>query len=172
MCRRLEATELTRDNSNACSEDDAETSLAHFPIFVVAACSDSASTRHAHGPVMTVAPHDRQSVVCVTRSVGALPISIRKARARCERRGRLSRLSSSRFSQIRRGDPPGPRPSDNARSAFGTRRSDAERMRRSGQAGVSEYQFLDSGDVSRIRQRFVSADLTDSMRNYEQFQNW
>ena len=55
MCRRLKATEVTRDNSNACSEDDAETSLAHFPIFVVAACSDSASTRHAHGSPMTVA---------------------------------------------------------------------------------------------------------------------
>ena len=53
MCRRLKATELTRDNSNACSEDDAETSLARFPIFVVAACSDSASTRHARSPLIT-----------------------------------------------------------------------------------------------------------------------
>jgi hypothetical protein len=46
MCRRLKTFELTRGNSDAWREVDAEASLKRFPVFVVAACSDSASTRH------------------------------------------------------------------------------------------------------------------------------
>jgi hypothetical protein len=46
MCRRLKTSELTRGNSNAGTEVDAESSLARFPIFAAAACSDSASTRY------------------------------------------------------------------------------------------------------------------------------
>ena len=47
MCRRLKTSELIRSNSNAWTEVDAEASLARFPIFAAAACSDSASTRRA-----------------------------------------------------------------------------------------------------------------------------
>jgi hypothetical protein len=46
MCRRLKTSELIRGNSNAWTEVDAEPSLARFPIFAAAACSDSVSTRH------------------------------------------------------------------------------------------------------------------------------
>ena len=46
MCRRLKLSELTRSDSNAWTEVDAEASLARFPMFPAAACGDSTSTRH------------------------------------------------------------------------------------------------------------------------------
>src|SRR5438132_10636767 len=41
MCRRLKLSELTRSDSNAWTEVDAEASLARFRMFPAAACGDS-----------------------------------------------------------------------------------------------------------------------------------
>jgi hypothetical protein len=42
MCRRLKTSELIRGKPNARTGVGAEASLAQFPIFTAAACSDSA----------------------------------------------------------------------------------------------------------------------------------
>jgi hypothetical protein len=47
MRRRLKASELTRRNSNAWTEVDAESSLARFPNFAAATCCDAPVDRYA-----------------------------------------------------------------------------------------------------------------------------